>query len=50
MLKLIETFLSEDPNWVLFSTDFYVNNFVVTSAGQVAMLDLSQVRLHFIPS
>ncbi|XP_059087062.1 uncharacterized protein LOC131883574 [Tigriopus californicus] len=46
LLAMIDTFLNEDPNWVLFMTEITMDNLVVTKSGEVAFLDFS--RLMFI--
>lgn len=46
LLTMIDTFLNEDPNWVLFMTEITMDNLVVTKSGEVAFMDFS--RLMFI--
>jgi hypothetical protein len=44
LLKLLEIFLNEDPNWLLVTTDITMDSLVVTSGGQLVLHDLNQER------
>ena len=43
-LKLADAFLESDPNWILLTANFNLNNLVVTGAEQVVLMDHSLVN------
>ena len=45
VLQLIDGFIQDDVNWLLFTRDLNYDNFIVTDANQVFLKDLSHVML-----
>jgi len=45
VLQLIDGFIQDDVNWLLFTRDLSYDNFIVTDANQVFLKDLSHVML-----
>ncbi len=45
VLQLVDGFIHDDPNWLLFTRDLSYDNFIVTDANQVFLKDLSHVML-----
>ena len=45
MLQLIDGFLNDDSNWLIFTTALTIENFIVTEGGQVFLNDLNEVML-----
>ena len=45
VLQLIDGFIQDDPNWLLFTRDLSYDNFIVTNANQVFLKDLSHIML-----
>ena len=45
ILQLIDGFIQDDVNWLLFTRDLNYDNFIVTDANQVFLKDLSHVML-----
>ena len=46
LLQLVDTFVEDDPRWVLFTGEIAINNLVVSNSGQITLLDWSQASLH----
>ena len=45
VLQLIDGFIQDDVNWLMFTRDLSYDNFIVTDANQVFLKDLSHVML-----
>ena len=45
IIQLIDTFVQEDPNWVLFQDQFSVDSFVVARSGSVVLHDFNRVMM-----
>jgi hypothetical protein len=45
ILQMVDGFIQDDPNWLLFTRDLSYSNFVVTDANQVLLKDLSHIML-----
>ena len=46
ILQMIDGFLNDDSNWLIFTTAMTMENFIVTEGGQVFLNDLNLVQFN----
>ena len=45
LLRLVDTLINDDSNWMLLTTQITIDNVVITNGGDAALLDLSQMLI-----